>query len=128
MTGPACVGDCQQGHRHCTSWQACGQPTVIALTGDPVAQDAVGLQLAALSTERKVPLRLFLGVTNVEEADRVDECGGELWHCGPGAQLPALSGRVHRVLSGRSFDEIAPAVAACLVDLMVKQRLLGGAA
>jgi hypothetical protein len=97
----------------------------IGLTGDPTAQDAVGLQLAALTTQRGLALRLFLGVKTPTEAHHIHDEGGEIWHCGPHAPDRALLGHVDRVVTGATFEEIAVPVARSLAEMLNKQHLSG---
>jgi hypothetical protein len=97
----------------------------IALTGHPTAQEAVGLQLATLTTARGLPLQLFLGIESREQAWHIHQEGGEIWHCGPYAPLQELAGLVDRVLPGLTFEEIAPHVATTLADMLTKRNLTG---
>jgi hypothetical protein len=68
----------------------------IALTGHPVAQEAVALQLQALLNGRVLAAGITVraGVTQSAEAHGIHLEGGEIWHCGTAEPLPALVGLV----------------------------------
>lgn len=99
----------------------------IALTGEPTAQDAVGLQLAQLATARGLELKLFIGVKTAAEAYHIHHAGGEIWQCGPYTPERALVGQIDRVLPGTTFEEIAPHVLASLDQMLAKTPITGEA-
>jgi hypothetical protein len=99
----------------------------IALTGDPLAQDAAGHRLAELTTARGLALKLFIGVKTAAEAYHVHASGGEVWLCGPYAPARALVGHIDRVLPGITPQEIAPSVLTSLEQMLAKTPINGEA-
>lgn len=85
-------------------------PTVIALTGHPVAQEAAHLQLQALIAERKVPLRVLSGLTSAEEATAIMVEGGQVWHCGTDPARDELAALIDRELPANTFEAMGDAV------------------
>jgi hypothetical protein len=95
----------------------------IALTGNPIAQDAAHLQLQALINGRALPIRVRIGLTRADEAHQVHEEGGAVWHCGTEAPRPELAGAVDRTLPTTTWGELGEHVAAGLTQFMGKLRV-----
>lgn len=101
-----------------------GAPTIIALCGHPVAQDAAHLQLQALITQRRLPMRVLAGVTKVEEARAVLAEGGELWQCGTEEPRAELAPLIDRTLPASTFEAMALHVAGALASACGKPAAL----
>ena len=97
----------------------------IALTGDPVAQDAVAMQLTLLITDQQLRASVLIGVMTRAEAYQVHHDGGEVWQCGPYTPARDLTGLIDRVLPGTTFAEIAPQVVSALREMSSKTNLTG---
>lgn len=92
----------------------------IALTGHPEAQNAVALQLTALITASAASLSVCIGVKTVAEAHVIHDGGGEIWHCGADEPDRALRGCIDRVITGSTFEEVAPHVINSFADFRTK--------
>jgi hypothetical protein len=97
----------------------------IGLTGDPEIQNAVGVELAELTTKRNMALRLFLGIKTAADAYHIHHEGGEIWHCGPDAPLRELLGQVDRVLPASTPAERIANVIESLVAMLSKAPING---
>lgn len=97
----------------------------IGLTGNPVSQASVSLQLQALINGRDLPLRVRIGVVTRADAYVVHEEGGEVWLCGPDAPLRELIGLVDRTVPVVSFDELKPSISALVEQFLSKANLTG---
>jgi hypothetical protein len=97
----------------------------IALTGHPVAQEAAALQLQALLNGRALDsaINVRAGVTQSAEAHGIHDEGGEIWHCGVDAPLPALVGLIDRSLAADTFEAMGVHVVRCLAEFQTKTRV-----
>jgi hypothetical protein len=98
----------------------------IALTGHPVAQEAVALQLQALLNGRVLAAGITVraGVTQSAEAHGIHLEGGEIWHCGTADERGQwLGGLVDRTLPADTFEAIGALVVRSLNAFQAKTRI-----
>lgn len=87
----------------------------IGLTGcEPEAMLVVGTHLQQVAQAHDIPLKVFAGVCNPEEAVVVVGAGGELWRVGFDPGRPELDALIDRQLDTTSMQTLQAQADHCL--------------